>query len=159
MWLTQIFTLLLIVQFIVVVLHDWFDIRGWTHGSQVQQVVGKHKLLIATLINAIFPGAAVALAIIFWGRSKPEFATDYWVTYCAVTIGSAILMWYVPYLAGTTERKRAVYASMYAGTRQVLPERNGNPRPNLMHVCLHTLFAINLALAVAVRLSGGLLRA
>ena len=156
MSLAQVFALLLIVQFIVVVLHDWFDIRGWTHGSQVQQVVGKRKLLIATLINAIFPGAAVALAIIFWSRPKPRFATDYWVIYCAVTIASAILMWYVPYLAGTSERKRAEYARMYAGTRQVLPERNGNPRPNLVHVYLHALFAINLALAVAVRLSNGL---
>jgi hypothetical protein len=151
MFLEQLFAFLLIVQFIVVLLHDWLDIPGWTHGSQVQKIIGKRKLLIATFINAIFPGAAVALAIDFWDRPKPEFATDYWMIYCAATVGSAIVMWYLPYFAGTTERKRSENSSMYAGTRHVLPERNGNPRPNLLHFCFHVLFAVNLALAVAVR--------
>ena len=149
MSLAQVFALLLIVQFIVVVLHDWFDIiRGWTHGSQVQHVVGRRKLLIATLINAMFPGAAVVLAIIFWRSPKPEFATNYWVTYCAMTVGSAVLMWYVPYLFGAGEETKRSYGAMYAGTRFILPARGDNPRPNLLHFCFHLLFLSNLLLSL-----------
>jgi hypothetical protein len=48
---------------------------------------------------------------------------NYWVIYCAVTVASAIAMWYVPYLFGGSEEQRRDYAEMYAGTRQVLPAR------------------------------------
>ena len=87
-----IFAGLITLQFAVVVLHDWLDIRGWTHGKQVQAVVGQRKLWIATLVNAIFPGLAVAFAFYFWNRPKPGFVTNYWVAYCAVTLLSAIVM-------------------------------------------------------------------
>ena len=30
-----LFTILICAQFLVVVLHDWIDISGWTHGRQV----------------------------------------------------------------------------------------------------------------------------
>ena len=84
------FTLLIALQFAVIVAHDWLEIPGWTHGRQVQAVVGRGKLAIATAINAIFPGTALALALWFWRAPKPWYATDYWVAYCAVTVASAI---------------------------------------------------------------------
>ena len=34
----SLFTVLLVLQFAVVVVHDWLDIPGWTHGAQVQAV-------------------------------------------------------------------------------------------------------------------------
>jgi hypothetical protein len=142
---------LLTLQFIVVVLHDWVDIPGWTRGTQVQLVIGRRKLWLATVINALFPGLAVAFAAYFWSRPKPGFVTNYWVLYCAVTVGSAVFMWYVPYFLGATEKTRRDYSRMYAGTRQVLPPRNDNPRPNLLHVCFHVLFIANLFLALVVR--------
>jgi len=40
---------------------------------------------------------------------------------------------------------------MYAGTRQVLPPRSDNPRPNLLHVCFHTLFVIKFFLVLVLR--------
>jgi hypothetical protein len=57
-------------------------------------------------------------------------------------------MWYVPYLFGTSEQEKRTYSRMYAGTRQVLPARGDNPRPNLLHLCFHALFLVTLALAV-----------
>ena len=72
--------------------------------------------------------------------------------YCAVTVASAIGMWYVPYLFGTTEKQKREYGTMYAGTRHVLPPRGDNPRPNLLHICFHLLFAANLFLAIAIRI-------
>jgi hypothetical protein len=149
--LQLLFSLLLILQFVVIVSHDWIDIRGWTHGSQVQAIVGRRKLLIATLINAIFPGAAVAFAIYWWRRPGPTLVVDYWVLYCAITMLSAVAMWYVPYLFGTNEQQKEMYAQMYAGTRHVLPPRGNNPRPNLLHLFFHALFAINLSLGIALR--------
>jgi hypothetical protein len=143
-----LFTGLLTLQFIVIVLHDLVDIPGWTHGRQVRDVVGARKLYLATLINAIFPGVAVAFAIYYWNRPLPAFAAKYWMIYCAVTVGSAIAMWYVPYFFGAKPETKLEYSRMYAGTLQVLPERGDHPRPNLLHVLFHALFLINLLLAI-----------
>ena len=64
---------------------------------------------------------------------------------------AAIGMWYLPYFRGGSEQQRREYAAMYAGTRQVLPERGENPRPNLLHVCFHVVFVVTLALAILLR--------
>jgi hypothetical protein len=145
------FTILIALQFVLVVFHDWVDIPGWVTGSQVQAVVGRRKLAIATAINAIFPGVAVAFAIAYWRAPAPWFAADYWVAYCVITVGSAIAMWYVPYFRGAGERQKEEYIAMYAGTHHVLPPRGDNPRPNLLHVCFHVLFIATLALALLLR--------
>jgi hypothetical protein len=150
-----LFTWLIALQFVVVTFHDLVDIPGWTHGRQVQAVVGRRKLWLATLVNAIFPGLAVACAIYFWNRPKPGIVADYWMLYCGVTLLSAIGMWYVPYVRGASEEHRREYARMYAGTRHVLPPRGDNPRPNLLHVCFHVLFVITFALALLVRFQSG----
>jgi hypothetical protein len=146
-----VFTCLIAVQFVVVAAHDLVDIPGWTHASQVQALIGRRKVWLVTLINGILPGAAAAFALYYWNRPKPAFVTDYWVLYCAVTVLSAIGMWYIPYLFGTSEKQEREYAAMYAGTRQVLPARGDNPRPNLLHLCFHVLFLITLVLALMLR--------
>jgi hypothetical protein len=143
--------ILITLQFAVIVAHDWLDVPGWNHGAQVQRVVGRRKLAIATAINAVFPGIAVAFAWHDWSAARPWFVADYWVLYCAVTIASAILMWYVPYFFGAREITCRQYREMYEGTRHVLPPRGDNPRPNLLHIGFHVLFAANLALALALR--------
>jgi hypothetical protein len=146
--LELVFSALLIVQFVVVVSHDLLDIPGLTNGSQVRAVIGRRKLWLATAINAIFPGVAAALAVLFWNSRKPTMVAGYWLIYCAITLLSAIVMWYVPYLFGTrNEKLKSDYAQMYAGTRQILPPRGDNPRPNLLHVCFHLLFFLNVMLA------------
>ena len=86
-------------------------------------MIGGRKLWLVTLANATFPGLAVALALWYWNRPAPRLVADYWILYCAVTLLSAIAMWYVPYLFGATEEQRNLYERMYAGTRQVLPQR------------------------------------
>src|SRR5579871_1279969 len=149
--LQLLFTLLITVQFVVIVLHDLLDIPGWTNGTKVREVVGRKKLWLATAINAVFPGLAVAFAVYAWNRPRPTFAANYWMIYCLVTLISAITMWYVPYLLGTSEKRKQEFLAMYTGTRQVLPPRGDNPRPNLLHVCFHVLFVVNLGLALALR--------
>ena len=137
--LQTLFECLLTVQFVVVVAHDLVDIPGWTHG------------LLVTLINGIFPGFAATFAPFYWNRPKPRFVLNYWVIYCAGTVAFAITMWYVPYIFGGSKKQKRGYAAIYAGTRQVLPARGNNPRPNLLHLYFHALFAINLAFALALR--------
>jgi hypothetical protein len=39
---------------------------------------------------------------------------------------------------------------MCAGTRQILPVRGGNPRPNLLHLSFHVLFGLNLGLTLVL---------
>ena len=146
-----VFTCLIAVQFIVVAGHDLVDIPGWTHGSQVQALIGRRKVWLVTLVNGIFPGAAAGFALHYWNRAKPAFVTDYWVLYCGVTVISAIAMWYIPYFFGTNEKQKREYAAMCAGTWQVLPARGDNPRPNLLHLCFHALFLITLVLALMLR--------
>jgi hypothetical protein len=142
------------VQAVLVTGHDWINVPGWANGAQVQAAIGRRKLFLVTLINAIFPGTAVAFAFYFLNRPKPAFVADYWVLYCAVTLASAIGMWYVPYFFGTSEERKREFSRMYAGTRQVLPSRGDNPRPNLLHLCFHALFVVTFVLAAVLRLRG-----
>lgn len=146
-----LFLCLIAAQFVAVTAHDLVDVPGWTHGTKVQAIVGRRKLWLITLANGAFPGLAVALAVYYWNRPKPELVADYWVIYCAITLASAIAMWYVPYLLGTSEERKREYARMYEGTRHVLPARGDNPRPNLLHMCFHALFVVTLALALTLR--------
>ena len=142
----------LTVQLLIIALHDLIDIRGWVHGSQVQQVIGRRKVLWATAINSLFPGLAAGLAIAALFGPIPHFAVRYSVIYCAMTVVSAIAMWYVPYWLGTDEKTRREYREMYAGTRHLLPARADNPRPNLAHLCFHLIFLVNLGLALTISL-------
>jgi hypothetical protein len=146
------FTVLISLQFLVVALHDWLNIPGWSHGRQVQAALGRNKMLISTAINCVFPGLAVAFAFYYWNRPKPGFVLDYWVIYCVVTVISAIAAWWIPYFLGADEKTKKLYADMYAGTRNILPARGDNPRPNLLHLYFHALFLITFALATALRM-------
>ena len=148
--MTELFAALIVLQFVAVVSHDLIDVPGWMHGRQVQEVIGRRRLLIATFVNAIFPGIAAAAALVYWDRGAPRWVSDYWVLYCAITVGSALAMWYWPYLFGASLAKKTELHRMYDGTRHVLPSRGDNPRPNLFHVCMHVLFVVNLGLAVVV---------
>jgi hypothetical protein len=145
-----LFTCLITLQFLVIVLHDIVHIPGWTHGKQVKQAIGPYKFWIATAINAIFPGLAVGLALVYWQQPKPNSVVDYWVIYCAITLLSAIAMWYVPYFFGASDKTKRLYEEMYAGTRHVLPPRGDHPRPNLLHLWFHLLFLVNLCLSVTI---------
>src|SRR5215471_9582015 len=153
-WIQTLFTCLITLQFVVVTSHDLVDIPGWTHGSQVQSIVGRRKLWLVTMVNAVSPGLAVAFAISFWNRPKPWFVSDYWIIYCAVTLASAIAMWYVPYFRGATVERKRDYSRMYAGTRQILPPRGDNPRPNLLHLYFHALFLTTLLLSTVLWFEG-----
>lgn len=146
--LTGSFSVLISLQFVLVVFHDLVDIPGWAHGRQVRRMVGPRKFWMATLINAVFPGVAFVYALRFWRGPVPTHVTGYWAVYCAVTVIFAITMWWLPYFFGTKEETKRLYAAMYAGTKQVLPARGDNPRPNLLHLFFHALFFLNLCLAV-----------
>lgn len=147
------FSALIILQFLVVTLHDWLNIPGWTHGKQVQAIVGAQKFALVTLANSVFPGIAVAFIFLYRSGPEPSFVTSYWTIYCAVTVVSAVVMWWVPYLFGADEKTKRQYESMYAGTLHLLPPRGDNPRPNLLHLCFHVLFLLTLGLAIALRIS------
>jgi hypothetical protein len=144
------FTILISLQFLIILLHDLVEIPGWSHTSQLQAALGKQKLWAVTLINSIFPGIAAAFAWYFWNRPMPAYVDRYWLIYCAVTLLSAIAMWYLPYFLGASEAKKVQYQRFYAGTRQILPVRGDNPRPNLLHVIFHGIFVATLSLALVI---------
>jgi hypothetical protein len=152
--LPVVFAVTLVAQFVIIALHDLIDIGAWVRGSQVQGVIGRQKVIWATVVNSLFPGLAAAFAIAALFGPVPHFAARYEVTYCAVTVLSAIGMWYVPYWLGTDDKTRREYQAMYAGTRQALPARGENPRPNVAHLGFHALFVVNLGLAVTLGFRG-----
>jgi len=149
-----LFTILIVLQFLIVAVHDWIDIPGWVNGTQVQGAVGRRKLALATVINLLFPGFAVACAIRFYHVPKPGYVLNYWLVYTAITMAAAFLMWWIPYLFGSSPQRLEEYARMYKGTRHVLPVREGDPGPNLLHIAFHVLFMSTLVLAVMLRLNG-----
>ncbi len=52
-----VFTVLIVVQFLVVALHDLVDIPGWTYGRQVQSALGRNRVLIGALISILVSSA------------------------------------------------------------------------------------------------------
>ena len=149
------FTILIAVQILVVATHDLVEIPGLAHTSQMRAVLGRRRLWLATAVNSIFPGIALGFAVYFWNRPRPLFVNRYWLIYCGVTVASAIGMWYLPYFRGANEKMKDEYRRFYAGTRQVLPARGDNPRPNLLHVVFHVLFLATLVLAVLLNTRPG----
>jgi len=107
------FTLLISLQFLIILLHDPVEVRGWSHTGQA-------------------------------------YVDRYWLIYCALTLISAVAMWYLPYFFGCSEAKIDEYQRLYAGTRQILPARGNNPRPNLLHVIFHLVFVATLSLALLI---------
>jgi hypothetical protein len=148
------FAVLISLQFLIVALHDLVEVPGWLHTSQMQAVLGKRKLRAATFINSLFPATAVAFVFYFWRLPKPRFVTRYWIIYCAITVLSAIAMWYLPYVVGAPEKMKDEYQRFYAGTHQILPARGDNPRPNLMHVLFHIVFVATLIFAFLMEVHG-----
>ena len=63
--IATLFTVLITVQFLVMVLHDWVNVPGWTHGRQMYAVLGPVKMWIGTAINAVFPGLATFMRFTF----------------------------------------------------------------------------------------------
>jgi hypothetical protein len=57
--------------------------------------------------------------------------------HCAVTLGSAIVMWYIS-LPGASKRQTTTPECTPAHARCC--PRGDHPRPNLLHVCFHVLF-------------------
>lgn len=143
-----LFLCLILLQFVVVATHDLIDIPGWNHGSQVKALFGPRKIWSATMVNSIFPGIAAGFAVYFWRRPLPVYVPRYWVIYCGVSLLSAIVMWYVPYWMGASEKTKREYAAMYAGTRHLLPARGDNPRPNVFHMGIHALFVATFCLSL-----------
>jgi hypothetical protein len=146
--LPSVFMILLALQCGLIVLHDLVDVPGWHHGSQVRAAVGRRKFWIGTLINAVFPGVAMFYAWRCWHAPIPSHVANYWSGYCALTVGFAVAMWWLPYFFGAKAETKQLYATMYAGTRHLLPARGDNPRPNVLHLCFHVLFVLNLVLAL-----------
>ena len=58
--LQLLFTLLISVQFVVIVQRDQLDIPGWTNGTEVREVVDE-KIGLATGINLLPPRVTLAL--------------------------------------------------------------------------------------------------
>jgi hypothetical protein len=148
------FALLISLQFLIVAIHDLVDVPGWSHTSQMQAAIGRRKLYVVTFFNSLFPALAVAFVLYFWSRPKPHFVTQYWIIYCAITVLSAIAMWYLPYVLGATEKMKDEYKKFYAGTHQILPARGDNPRPNLLHVLFHGVFVATLIFAFLMKTHG-----
>ncbi len=72
-----IFTILTALQFVFMLLHDLVDIPGWTHGRQVRAALGPTKVVIGTLINAIFPvGLATYYGIQYWAPAAPNVCVE-----------------------------------------------------------------------------------
>jgi hypothetical protein len=148
-----LFSILITLQFLIILSHDFVDIPGWVYGSRVRATVGRNKFLAATLSTGIFPAIAAAFAVFYWNRPKPAFVYQYWLVYCAITVISAVAMWYIPYFFGPSEEHKRMYSPMYEGTRHILPARGDDPGPNVFHILLHILFATTLILALVLLLT------
>src|SRR5580692_8303970 len=85
-----LFTVLITIEFLIAALHDLIHIPGWAHGRQVKAALGKRKMVIGTITNAIPPGLALAFAFYYFNKPKPTGVIDYWAIYNGIALVSAI---------------------------------------------------------------------
>jgi hypothetical protein len=145
-----LFSGLIVAQCAMIVLHDQVSIPGVNDARAVRRVIGARKFWIGTVSTAIFPAIAAVLAVTSWGHVAARATRHYWLAYCAVTVASALFMWWIPYFLGASAETSRQYREMYQGTAQLLPARGDNPRPNALHIFFHLLFIGTLVLAIAL---------
>jgi len=148
--LQTLFSVLIILQCALIILHDQITIPGVNNARAVRRVIGAKKFWIGTVSTAIFPAIAAILAVRSWGHAASAATRHYWVLYCAVTVISALFMWWIPYFSGADPETSRQYQEMYQDTAQLLPARGDNPRPNALHIVFHVFFIATLALSIAM---------
>ena len=150
MFIEFIFADLLIVQLAYLLFHDLVDLFPYNDIERIKSFKPKGKLVISVIGNSMPAVVALFFVVRYIGEYKPWFVTAYLVFYFSTTLLLIFLNWYLPYFFGASEKETADYEFLYGRTRQILPPRNGNPRPNALHVILHSLFVINTILMIFV---------
>ena len=150
MFIEFIFADLLIVQLAYLLFHDLVDLFPYNDIERIKSFKPKGKLVISVIGNSMPAVVALFFVVRYIGEYKPWFVTAYLVFYFSTTLLLIFLNWYLPYFFGASEKETADYEFLYGRTRQRLPPRNGNPRPNVLHAVLHILFVINAVLMILV---------
>ncbi len=141
-----LFVDLLLIHFLSLLFRDYIDLYPFNDVDKIGENVPPLKKLIKTIINSIPALAVLILAILYFGEWKP-FGIRLIVFAYFIFRGIIIYFtWYVPYLFGTSDRKKLIYQNKFGRTHNILPAIKNNPRPNTLHVILHILLFINFLL-------------
>jgi hypothetical protein len=115
-------------------LHDWVPLGRLTNRAAVRGVDSTAKLVWTTIWSTAL--YAFGLACCLWYAPWPAWLRLYLAVSYWVLLGGALLSWWVPYLFGASEEKKARFRERFAGTLAFLPERHGI-RPDTLHVVFH----------------------
>ncbi len=141
-----LFVDLLIIHFLSLLFQDYINLFPLNDVENINQSITALKKLIKTIINTLPALAVLILSILYFGEWKPLDIRFIMFAYFIIRGIIIYFVWYVPYLFGTSERRKLIYQKNFGRTYNILPSIKDNPRPNTLHVVLHLIFFLNFIL-------------
>ncbi len=146
--LILVFTILQIVLFLLMTVHDWVHFPPLTNMHALEKSISK----VGRLINSIFLGFVIFVPLaLTWIY---QFRFPWWALivivsfYVFLTIGT-IVTWWFPYFFGWTTAHKSFFEA-HKNTHHFLPKRGSNVMPNTFHVILHVLLWVCCAIAIYI---------
>jgi hypothetical protein len=144
----------LVVLFIAT--HDWIPLGRLNNLDGIRRVDTKRRLLRVTVLSTLPFAIAFAASLHYRLRRFPDWPTWLviwlWMSY-GLGVYGMLRAWWLPYLFGTDPARRARYQVRFADTHAFLPVRHGI-RPDTLHVCLHAVLLLLVALLVVLTFAG-----
>jgi|GEM_PF-5685753 len=150
MYLEFIFIDLLLIHILFQLFYDFVDISPLNNINGINLIRTFKEKLFLSLLHALPSIMTLVLSLIYFGEVKPLGVGIFFLFYFATSLILIFLNWYVPYLWGTSETKKEIIETEFKDTYQILPQHRGNPRPNALHVILHSLFLVNFFIMIRV---------
>jgi hypothetical protein len=147
------FLVLSILQFTILLTQDTVNMFPLNDIQHLKASMSLKERSLMVLGNTLFFFIAIVLQIIYFGQPKPLAVGVYCVLLYSINLYLMYQQWYKYYWFGANEEVCNKYALEYGRTLNILPAHRDYPRPNLLHVVLHTFFLCNTALAVVVGLN------
>lgn len=145
-----LFIVLLTLQCLILLIHDWINIFPINDVRGMNEVIPRPTKIMVMVGNVLPPVLVLVMESRLFGRHKPLGVGLYFAIYFGITLAMMYLSWYHPYFFGATAEEKERYRKAYGRTLQILPRRGDNPRPNTIHLFLHTIFIVNAVLSLLI---------
>jgi hypothetical protein len=146
---------LIVCQLFVVVfiaLHDWIPLGKLNNVKAAKAADPTWKLLVVTVSSTLPFAIGLIGSVCYAATNFPNWLMWWlWISY-GLGVYGFLRAWWIPYLLVKDATRSTRYQARFAGTHAFLPKRNGI-RPDTLHVTLHVVILIIIALLCVLSLS------
>src|ERR1700735_4463801 len=138
---------------VFVALHDWVPLGKLNNIKAAKAVDPPGKLAVVTALSTLPFAIGLSASAYYASTRFPMWLFWWlWISYAGALYG-LLRAWWVPYLLLKDPVRAARYQIRFKQTHAFLPTRNGI-RPDTLHVCLHAVIILLVALLGVLTFSG-----